>query len=931
MAAGVAVVAGLLPVGYRSLVSPSTVAGPDEQATAAKVRAQDALGRLPLSFEANKGQVESNVDFLTRGAGFGMSFSPTETVLTLKSAAAGEVAPRSAPEARWTTLKMQVVGGNAEAQPVRHGALPGKVNSFIGDDPTKWVTDIATYRKVGYQGVYPGIDLLYYGRQGVLEYDFVVAPGADPGAIALNFDGAESVAIDAGGNLVLKTAAGDLRQLKPVLYQEVGGRRRPVEGAFALKGGNQVGFTVGAYDATRRLVIDPVLAYSTYLGGRNTDFGFGIVVDPAGNIYLGGQSTSAGTNPQFPGRTAVGGSTLSPSGIDDAYVAKLAPNGSGGYTLVYAAFVGGPLSEAGWDVGVDSSGNAYLAGSTNSADDPGTVSVTEPGFPTTGNALDGTCGSDGYCNRLPAGWFDEDDPDTTEVIEAGPCPLSVFPNGCATPPSSLGDNFLVKLNAAGNALLYSTYLGGADAEVAGETIPYAAPMGVAVSGSKAFIHSWTGSVDFPTTASAYQPTCASCDVGNPDGYLTVIDTSKSGNLSLAYSTYVGGSGIEDGKDIALDKAGMAYVVGTTIADYSLEDPNSFPTKNALQGTYRGGNSDGYLAKFNTGASGASSLVYSTFLGGGGTDEAWDVAAEDGTAKIGGKAYVTGYTTSGANPNTDVPGDEAPDPAPYFPTTKGAWDRTFNGRATTASGSSLFLDGDAFVTKFKADGKTLAYSTFVGGPNADYGNGIAVDSKGQAYVAGWTTCRMQDNRAVAGNQAPPQFSTFDDDGDPNTPPIQVATGRNPGEPADTGVGDCDAANQAGAFPQINPIPGEETMDTTFLGIELHNSPTALFVTKLLPTGVGAAYSVLLDGPGFDRGFAIAVRDKNAQGQLLGYTDPNTNTFVPQPEAYATGRAQVDYPLTANALQPDYNRYQTAPTTSKPTPGNGRDAPLSKIVG
>lgn len=874
--------------------------------SAAKAEAQAAYGRLPMSFEVNKGQTDSRVDFLSRGTGYGLFVTPDEAVLSLKRSSA-ESAPGEAPASpAWDALRMQIVGGDPAAKAFSRGALPGKVNHLVGNDPKKWLTGIPTFGQVGYRGVYPGVDVMYYGENDQLEYDFVVAPGADPATIALGFAGATGVSIADNGDLIVSLTGGELRQTKPRLYQQVGADRLPVDGSFVLKGDGKVGFSVGAYDATRPLVIDPVLAYSTYLGGTATDFGFGIAVDKHGNAYLGGQSGS--TN--FPSRTAVPGAPL---GGDDAYVAKLNPAGN---ALVYSTFIGGARAEGGWDLGIDSAGNAYLGGSTASGDDPGTTGV-EAGFPTTANAFDRTCGSDGFCNGLPAGWFTgfEDDPNTPEdETVPAPCPPATMPAGCVTPPGP-ADNFLLKLNAAGNSLLYSSFVGGAGDEVSGEASAYPGPLGIAVRGSRAYVSSWTGSTDFPVK-NAYQPACASCADGNPDAYLTVLDTSKSGETSLLYSTFLGGNGIDEGKGVAVDKVGMAYVTGTTL-DGGNPTVNDFPTRNALQPTYRGGLSDAFVAKLNPAASGPTSLVYSTFLGGGGTEEGWAVAVEDGNSTTGGKAYVTGYTTSGPNPNAEVADDPAPDPQPYFPVTEGSYDTHFEGRATTASGSTLFLDGDAFVVKLKGDGKSLAYSTFLGGPAADYGNGIAVDSKGQAYVTGWTTCRSSRNDNL------PRTETFSDE---ENNLVTVPTGRNPGPASLTGVPDCDAANQAGAFPQVNPIPGEETMDTTPLGLgELHNSPTGVFVTKLLADGVGVAYSVLLDGPGFDRGFALAVRDKDARGNLLGYTDPATGTFVATPEAYVTGRAQVGYVTTAGALQTTFNG-----GTSQ-TPGNGRDAFISKVVG
>jgi hypothetical protein len=841
-----------------------------------------------LSFETNKGQTDPDVDFLARGQGYTLFLRPTEAALSLTRAR--PAAPgRAQPKPETAVVRMQVLGADPAARATADDILPGKVNSFTGVDRRQWITGLSTFGKVAYRGVYPGIDLVYHGRQGQLEYDFVVAPGANPASIGLGFAGADRVTLDKG-DLVVASASGEvLRQAAPRLYQDVGGRRRAVTGRFVLRGDREVGFDVGPYDARRALVIDPTLVYSTFLGGTANDFGFGIVTDPSGNVYLGGQTSSAvfprgGAGDPPPVGATPGAYQPAKSGSSDGYVLGLDANGT---TLLFSTYIGGSLDDGGWDLGRDAAGNLYLGGSTNSSDNPGTLNVQEAAFPTTPNAFDRDCNADGdgVCAPVPPGWFQPipDDPNTPEDDSVpAACPLNVNPNGCATPPG-LADNFLAKFNPNGSQLLYSTLLGGSDSEVSGEEVPYAGPLGIAVDGDVAYLTSWTGSADFPVR-NGFQTSCASCSAGNPDAYLAAIDTGRSGNASLAYSTFLGGSGIEDGKGVALGVAGTVYVTGTTLEDPSV-GPNDFPTTGtALQPRYRGGLSDAYLATINTSRVGASSLVASTFLGGGGTDEGWAVASG------GGMVYVTGYTTSGPNPNPQVAGDPAPVPKPYFPVTPNAYDTTFNGRATTASGSTLFLDGDAFVARLPSSLSALSYSTFVGGPDADYGNGIAVDYANNAYVTGWTTCRNVSNDTLA---------QFEGNGTP--------TGRNPGPASVTGVPNCDAPNQAGAFPQVNPLPGGAIMNTTNLGPELHNSPTAVFVTKLNAAGSRAVYSVLLDGPGFDRGFAIAVRDRNAAGRPL-----------PAPEAYVTGRTgRQGYPVV-NAYDATYN-------------GGGRDAYISKISG
>ena len=260
-------------------------------------------GRLPLSFEANEGQTDGRVKFFSRGSGYSLFLTENEAVIALRKAgdaqkAAKEVSGRMTPSpgkeksVAGATIRMELLGADSAVVPSGTDELPGKANYFIGNDPAKWRTNVPTYAKVRYASVYPGVDLVYYGNQGRLEYDFVVAPGADPRKIALKFCGAEKLILDEQGSLLLGTHGEDVRLEKPVVYQVVGGARRSVESGYTLMAGNTVCFQVGEYDRSRPLVIDPVLAYSTYLGGSGADIGNGIAVDSSGNAYVIGSTTS---------------------------------------------------------------------------------------------------------------------------------------------------------------------------------------------------------------------------------------------------------------------------------------------------------------------------------------------------------------------------------------------------------------------------------------------------------------------------------------------------------------------------------------------------------------------------------------------------------------------------------------------------------------
>jgi Beta-propeller repeat len=361
---------GLVGLALMPAVAPAATA--PEPSSAMKAEIESDYGKLPLSFEANQGQTDPQVKFLARGRGYALFLTPTEAVLSLakpQAQARTESSATSSPEASGTVLAMQLSGANLEPQVTGKDALPGRVNYLRGKDPAHWHKQIPTYAKVAYEGIYPGVDLVYYGNQGQLEYDFVVAPGADPGVLKLVFRGAERIAINAAGELVLSTASGDIRMHAPVIYQETAGVRTTVAGGYVLEEPQQVSFAVAAYDTSRPLVIDPVLVYSTYLGGSGGDEGRGIAVDNRGNAYVTGSTDS--TN--FPTVNAVQPAL---GGNSDAFVAKLTGNGS---QLLYSTYLGGTAGDIGLGIAVDDRGNAYVAGLTRSTNFP-TVNAAQPAF-----------------------------------------------------------------------------------------------------------------------------------------------------------------------------------------------------------------------------------------------------------------------------------------------------------------------------------------------------------------------------------------------------------------------------------------------------------------------------------------------------------------------------------------------------------------------
>jgi hypothetical protein len=519
---------------------------------------------------------------------------------------------------------MKLRNANPAAKVTGVDELAGTSNYFIGNDPAKWRTNVPTYAKVKYEGIYSGIDLVYYGNQRQLEYDFIVAPGANPHRIVFDIRGAKRIRRDEHGDLVLRmeTGEGEIRWHKPVVYQEKDGKRQEIAARYAIADSNRVAFELAKYDASRPLYIDPLI-YSTCLGGSGYDFGWAIAADSASNAYVTGFTTSTDFPTMNPLQAANGGGY-------DAFVAKINPAGS---ALVYCTYLGGSGNEdypypsgsgAGWGgIAVDSVGDAYVTGSTTSTNFP-------------------------MMNPLqPA-------------------------NSAAPNPTA----FVVKLGPTGSALVYSTYLGGSDWDQGS---------GIAVDSlGNAYVAGLTSSTDFPVTPGAFQTTSG----GNSDAFVAKLNPTGS---ALIYSTFLGGSGYDFGWAIAADSAGNAYVTGQT-------DSSDFPTMNPLQPANHGVN-DAFVAKLNpTG----SALIYSTYLGGSNQDAGFGIAVDSA-----GNAYVAGSTWS-----TDFP--------------------TMNPLQPTYGGGL-----DAFVAKIDPTGSALVYSTYLGGSKWDVGQAIAVDSEGNAYVTGQT--------------------------------------------------------------------------------------------------------------------------------------------------------------------------------------------------
>ncbi len=550
---------------------------------------------------------------------------------------------------------------------------------------------IPSYARVEYEDVYPGVNLVFHGNQGKLEYDFVVRPGADPGTIRFAFKGAEGVGLDNVGNLIVRTTGGHLIQPVPIVYQEIRSLKRPVAGRYVIDGQDAVRFQVADYDVGRPLVIDPVLNYSTYLGGSGREFAGAIAVD-AGSVYVTGFTVSLTSAHDFP--TASPLQPASGGGVD-VFVAKLNPSGT---ALVYSTYLGGSDDERGDGIAVDISGNAYVTGSTESMNFP-TVNPMQPAYGGGDNdvfvaKLNATGSALVYSTYLGGGG---DDRGLAVAVDAsgnayvtGLTTSTNFPTANAVQATFAGggrDVFVAKLNAAGAALAYSTYLGGSGFEDAS---------GIALDGQgSAYVTGFTTSANFPTV-NAFQSTLRN---GSGNGFVTKLNPLGS---AFAYSTYLGGSGGggDEGVGIAVDATGNAYVTGNTSA------PDFPTTPGVLQPALKAGANpfvnDAFVAKLN--ATGAG-LVYSTYLGGSGNDISSAIAVD--TA---GNAHVVGSTGS-----SDFP--------------------TASPLQGARGGTSNALD--AFVAKVNSAGSALMYSTYLGASGDNRGVGIAVDSSGAAYVSGQT--------------------------------------------------------------------------------------------------------------------------------------------------------------------------------------------------
>ncbi|HJT26904.1 MAG TPA: SBBP repeat-containing protein [Pyrinomonadaceae bacterium] len=705
---------------------PHVTAKPHATATpkpaSSEMTKAENYGKLPLHFEPNLGQSAKQVKFLSRGQGYTLFLAPDEAVFSLRNSAKKSV------------LRMKLVGADANAELNGQQALQGKVNYLIGNDRKKWRTGIPTFRQVQYNDVWTGIDMVWYGTQSELEYDFVVKPGNNVSKIRLSFAGAEQIRLDDQGALIINSNGEEVKHSAPTIYQETNGNRVSVSGKYVIKETNEIGFEVGDYDRSKPLIIDPVLIYSSYIGGNADDLGFAVAANNNGEAYLAGETFSSEVT--FPLKNAIQGTQFTTS---LAFITKLNANGT---DTIYSTFLGDAdglctLDVCGTEVrgiAVTEDGRAAITGATVNNDN-------ESDFPLTDNKFQGN----GFC--------------------LGVCGLEL---------DRRIDAFVTMLSADGSDLIYSTLFGGGASVSAVGLRAFDAGNAIAIdSSNRIYITGQTASNNLPTKHafqwsrhSEYQGFDAFVAVFNP--------TATSGNASLLYSSYHGGDGDDIGKGIAVDNDRNAYFVGSTAStDMETKSPSSLAP---LRASFQGGSTDGFIVKVDTESDGNASLTYSTYFGGNINDRVESVAVDAQQ-----RAYITGASNSspssfplknafdsnqtngeafvaklnadgtalfycsflgGDNANTSNDGEEG------LGIVIDAGGNVYVTGRTTSGASfpavlplALQLQGTAFLTKIEASISNntvpkILYSTTFGGSGAR-GESVALDTKGNVYLGGTT--------------------------------------------------------------------------------------------------------------------------------------------------------------------------------------------------
>lgn len=652
-----------------------------------------AYTKLPLSFIKNEGQMDREVRYYLKGSEHSIFFSKNEIVYKASS-----------------VIRQRFIGANRSIMLRGSKELSGKVNYFVGKDRQNWKTNIPTYEEIVYQGLYPGIDVAFSGTQGQVKSEFRVAAGADYRKILVAYEGIDGLSLSDAGDVVIKSGPQKLKETKPYIYQMIDGKKVEIGGRYVV-GRNQYGFELESYNPNHLLIIDPQIVFSTYLGGSKFDSAQGVAIDPLGHVYVTGFTGSSNFPTASPWQAEIAKEEDSNRIRRDVFVTKFNPSGS---QLVFSTYLGGIKEDYGWGIAVDSSGNVYVAGGTDSIDFPtanpfqeekgGGASWNDPGYSR----------KDAFVAKLNAGGSEliystylggsGDDEAWAIAIDAMsnayitgntssrnasndfPTTDSAYqPNygGGYEFPKDFGDAFVAKFNSSGTDLIYSTYLGGNSHDEAHD-------IAIDASGN-AYVTGFTRSSNFPT-ASPFQATLN----GTGDAFVTKLNANGSAPV---YSTYLGGSSSDSGDGIAVDASGNVYVTGMT-------GSFNFPLVSPIQ-TFNGGSlsasSDAFVSKLNPSG---SALVYSTYLGGGQREVGHAITVDSS-----GNVSVTGETTS-----------------TNFPT---------NQPLQAQKGGGGWNTTDVFVTKLNASGSEFAYSTYLGGNSNEEGSDIAADAQGNVYVTGHT--------------------------------------------------------------------------------------------------------------------------------------------------------------------------------------------------
>ncbi len=862
--------------------------------TLARDEAAAAYAKLPLLFEANAGQTDESVRFVSRGIGYNLFLTRDEAVFVLRNRTKKvEEGKRAAPGAEqqhapalYRVLRMRLDGAEMAPEAAGLDEQPGKLNYFIGNDPARWRTNVPVYKQVQYSNVYRGIDLVYYGNQRQLEYDFRVEPGADPRAIRLRFEGAEQARVEEGGDLLLELAGGAVRMRKPFVYQtNADGTRREVEGRYAVKGRNAASFEVGAYDRTRALVIDPVISYASYLGAPNLSLpggesGYGVAVDSSGNAYVTGTTASAA----FP---TTGQTLVTDNASTQAFVTKLNP---GGTALVYSTVIGGAADDTGYGIAVDASGSAYVTG--------GTTSIN---FPTTANAVRNTAG---VLKSTNAGgnWA----PSTAGMGSRSVYSLAIDPT----------NNAVVYAGTLGGSGVYKSTDGGAT--WTGLNAGFSASPAIAVDPQNPSVLYAANNAGFSAVMKSTDggTSWAQANAGMPGGSIRSLAIDPANTLTV-YAGTNGGvfKSTNGGTSWALVNNGVNVFGVSSIAIDPANTSTVYAATDA-SGVFKTTNGGTNWTQKNTGLT--NTTVTSLVIDPINPSTIYAATSGDGVFKTtnGGDNWSP-VNTGLTNLMVNVIARDAGSPSTLYAGTRGTgifkttdgggnWSRVYGSLNTPrivalASGpasnvlagvdlivSFISNESEAFVTKLSPAGDALVYSTLLGGSGSEGGFGIAVNSSGEAHVVGSTTStdfpvvNARQATFAAGN-SDAYVTKLDASGGSIIYSTYLGGGGTDsarGVAVDASgnayvVGQTSSNNfpvTAGAFQTTNASPGPNSGDGD------------AFVAKFDSSGSSLVYSTYLGGTGDETGYGVAA-------------DPGGN-------AYVTGMTESNNFPVLNAAQPKY---------------------------